>query len=237
MIRSSSRLLAAAALALSLPLWLGGCVSLLPQAKPAQLYRFGTGEGTPAARAAGEVRGVTLSPVSFPREAMGDGILTLDGQQTAYISGARWVAPATILFRQTLDRSFDAAAPRTHLLGRGEVGRSSAVLDIDVTRFEARYGDPKAAPVVEVTFLARLAAADGSPVATQVFDVSKPAAANRITAIVAAYDQAVVESTTALARWTEQNTPDTPRIGVQSSTSQTTSTKTTTTSTTTPRKR
>ncbi len=232
---SPMRPMAVLAAVLTLSVSLGGCVSLLPQAKPAQLYRFGTGEGTPRPEA-NDARGVTLAPVSFPREAMGDGILTMEAEQASYITGARWVAPATVLFRQTLDRSFDTAAPRTHLLGRGEVGRSNAILDLDVSRFEARYSDPKSAPTIQITVMARLAAADGSPIGVQVFDVSKPAAANRVGAIVAAYDQATVEATTALARWVEENTPDTPRVGAQSSTSQATSTKSTTTSTTTTRK-
>ncbi len=227
MTRTSLRLAAVLAIAASL----GGCVSLLPKAKPAQLYRFGTGEGTPAAQGPG-ARGVTLGDVSFPREAMGDGILTIDGTQTSYVASARWVAPATVLFRQTLDRSFDAAAPRTRLLQRGEVGRSNATLQLDVSRFEARYPAPNAVPTVEVTLLARLAAADGAPISSQVFDVSRPAAANRVAAIVAAYDEATTEATKGLARWVEQNTPNTSR---SASTSTTTSTNSSTTSTTTTR--
>jgi cholesterol transport system auxiliary component len=78
---------------------LGGCVSLLPKAKPAQLYRFGAADSTPPdgaveSRSGADKIGVVLGTVGFPRASTSDGILTVTGDQTAYIAGVRWVAPA-----------------------------------------------------------------------------------------------------------------------------------------------
>ncbi len=236
MIQRSRRRLAATMLTLTLAGALGGCVSLLPKAKPALLYSFGFAQATDAPMNT-MARGVTLAPVEFPREAMGDGILTVEGQQTSYVAGARWAAPATVMFRQALDRAFDSAAPGAHLLNRGEPGPSAATLVVDVTRFEADYTDPKAAPTVRITLRARLAAPDGSPLDATVFDVSKPAGENRVGAIVAAYDAATTEALSGLARWVDQKTPaPVPIRPAPRSTSPSASTKsTTTTSTTTTR--
>lgn len=151
-----------------------------------------------------------LEPVTFPREAMGDGILTVEGAQTSYIGGARWVGPASVLFRQALDTTFDAAAPRVHLRGRGEPGRLAASLGLDVLKFEADYTDPKAAPTVHVVVRARLQAPDSTPIAAQIFDVTEPAEANRVASIVEAYNRATTKALTGLAQWVERNTPPAP---------------------------
>lgn len=233
-LRRAGRLLFAVALAGALTGSLAGCVSLLPKAVPSTLYSFGLAERAeapinPAAR------GVTLVPVDFPREALSDGILTVEGPQTSYISGARWVAPAPVVFRQALERAFDAAAPGTHILSRGEAGASVALLAIDVTRFEADYADPKTAPTVRVTLRVRLSGADGAPLDAATFDVSKPAADNRVGPIVAAYDAAATEALTDLARWVDQRVPAadaSARRGRSISSSSSTKSTVTTTSTT-----
>jgi cholesterol transport system auxiliary component len=212
---------------------LSGCFSLLPNAQPSATYSFGLAE--PATGPMETERGVALEPVTFPREAMTDGILTVQGSETAYLAGARWTAPAPVLFRQALDRAFDAAAPSAHLLNRGEAGPSAGNLSLDVSRFEAEYTQPKTPPVVHLTIRARLSGPDGLPIGAEVFDVSKPAAEDRISAIVAAYDQATVEALTGLARWVDQNAPKSgPIRAVPRSTSSTTSTKTTVTTTRQP---
>jgi len=226
----SPRLIAAAAASVSV-LMLGGCVSLLPKAKPAELYRFGILDAAPTPPVT-IVRNVILEPVVFPREAMGDGILTVEGQNTAYITGARWVAPAGVLFREALDHAFTQAAPGARLLSQGETGAASANLQLNVMRFEADYTTPKGAPTIRIGLRARLNKADGAPIDAMLFNVEKPAAANRVTAIVQAYDAAVDETLTALAQWVDQRTPP-PVVPV--STSLVTSTKSTTTSTTSRR--
>ena len=203
----TQRLIGLAA-ALTAAMSLSGCVSLLPKAKPAQLYRFAV--DAPAQPAAGDAQGVGLEPVSFPREAMGDGILTVQGSQTSYIGGARWVGPAAVLFRQALDQAFDASAPRIRLRARGEPGRLAASLNLDVTRFEADYSDPKGAPTVRVTVRARLSAPDATPIAAETFDASEPAPDNRVSVIVDAYNRAGSKALTGLAQWVERNTPPAP---------------------------
>ena len=190
---------------------LSGCISLLPQTAPAQLYRFGVGEGTAAQVAPGPLRVVVLGPVVLPRAAAGDGILTSEGAETAYIAGARWIEPANTLFREAIDRTFDRAAPSIRILARGEAGRADAVLSLEVTRFEARYDAPKAPPTVAVTIRARLSAIDGTTIASRVFDVPRPAATDRAGAIVLAFDAATTEALGGVAVWVSQALPAAPR--------------------------
>ena len=76
-----------------------GCVTLLPKSQPAQLYRFGvpTPAGAQATQQTGAF-GVRLSDVALPAASGGNDILTLRGDEAAYVKDARWVSSATSLF-------------------------------------------------------------------------------------------------------------------------------------------
>lgn len=196
-----------AALALVLPVALAGCVSLFPKQQPVQLYRFGDQAAAPAAPAtpAPVAAPVTVlkGPTSFPPASAGDQILTATGTESAYISGARWVAPAQTLFDAALLKAFDApGAPR--LVERGEPLTAAGTLRLDVRAFEARYPGP----VVKVQVRAVLIRnADRGLVAEKMFDAQVPAGDNRQGAIVAAFDQAVGQVLTGVRDWTAANAP------------------------------
>ena len=92
--RLTTAVLTLAAIALS------GCISLFPKAEPAQLYRF---QAQPTAQPfpPGPLFGVLRLGASFPRASAGDRILTVnDRGEAAYIAGARWVSPASVLFEE-----------------------------------------------------------------------------------------------------------------------------------------
>ena len=194
--------LAASALAVALC----GCVSLLPKTKPDQLYSLRPLDAAPAAsaaRAPGAI-GVLLVDVNFPRAALGDGILTTTGSQNAYLAQSRWVAPASVLFREAVEQAFDASQ-RTRLMARGEIAGSALLLRLEVRDFQALYpGGPGSIPVVVVSMGARLTTPQGETVADTRFDVRKPAADNRVGPIVAAFNGAVGEATKGLVAWTDQ---------------------------------
>lgn len=201
------RPIAAAAL-LAASLTLGGCITLFPKATPVQLYRFG--DTAPVVDAnAGATQGAPFSlhrtAIIFERAALSDAILTSSGTETAYLAGARWVAPATILFDEEVDRAFHGAGGPAQLVPRGEMRSGGASLKLDVETFEARYsGGKDAAPTVVVRLHALLARVnDGKVMAEKVFDVQKPAEANRIGPIVAAFDAAATDAVGQLVAWTE----------------------------------
>ncbi len=183
---------------------MGGCVSLLPKSKPAQLYRFGAEASAPAAApAAGPRIGVVLGQIGFPRAATSDGLLTVTGDQTAYIGGARWVAPARVLFQEAVQRAFQVKSSQLQLANVGDVGPAGAVLNLQVGAFEARYLSPGAPPTVAIVLNARMTASDGRFLDQRTFSVAAPAAANSISAIVSAFNQATDQVLTQLIAWAD----------------------------------
>lgn len=202
MIRSSIKLAVAAAGVLAL----GGC-ALLSTPDPVQTYRFG-GPAAVSAAAEGQsgLREVNLRRVQFPEAVEGDKILGVTGTETAYIAGARWVSPASDLYMESLENAFSAQATRVRLIGPRELIRGERGLDIDIRAFEARYDAPGAVPTVVVTARARLLTLpDRTVAAERTFTVQQPAAANRVSAIVEAFDIATRDANAQIVAWTDAN--------------------------------
>ena len=203
MIRSTlSKLVLAGAAVLAM----GGC-ALLSTPDPVQTYRFG---GPAAASAATDgqtgLRQVNLRRVQFPEAVEGDRLLGVTGTETAYIAEARWVSPASDLYMESLENAFSAQAMRVRLIGPRELIRGERSLDIDIRAFEARYEAPGAVPTVVVTARARLLALpDRTVAAERTFTVQQPAAANRVSAIVEAFDIATRDLNTQIVAWTDAN--------------------------------
>jgi cholesterol transport system auxiliary component len=198
MIRHVLRLAAIGACALTV----SGCITLLPKSKPAQLYRFGP---PPAASAAPERPGtvaVFRTNGQFQAESSDDRILTVSGGKAAYIAQSRWVAPADTLFNEAVSNAFDASPIR--LIARGQQGRSTYALRLDVRSFEARYDSgPNAPPTVVVRVHAALTKSDQTSVGEQDFEVRATASGDRVGAIVTAFDKATSEVIGKLVAWTE----------------------------------
>ncbi len=189
--------LAIATLALSLT----GCVSLFPKAEPAQLYRFEA--SVPAAQGgAGKPFTVLRAPVSFARAAAGDGILTVSNGEAAYVGGARWVSPASVLFDEATMRAFQDTGGPARLVGRGEITHSDTYLKLDVRTFETRYDQgPKAAPKVVIEINATLTRNDQTLVGTTTVMAEARAGDNRVGPIVQAYDQVTGQALSQLVTW------------------------------------
>ncbi len=179
--------------------------ALLATPEPVQSYRFG--EAAAASSAALSVASpteVTLRRVEFPQAVEGDRLLGVTGTETAYIAGARWVSPAADLYMASIENAFAARATRVRLIGPRELIRARRSLDIDVRSFEARYEAPGRAPTIVVTARARLLALpDRTVAAEQVFTVEQPATANRVSAIVEAFDIATRDLNTRIVAWTD----------------------------------
>lgn len=195
-----SRLVPAVAILL-----LGGCVTLLPKQEPAQLYRFGgEAKASPQSTNASQSRfEVQLLPITFDRAASGDLILTISGNQAAYIKGARWVGAASILFEQALAGAFVADQGPARLMARGEMVRPDYFLKLDVRSFEARYlQGPGGPPTIVVEVNAAISQPAGHAlVSGRLFAASVPASENRVSAIAAAYDQAVAQVLGQVVQW------------------------------------
>jgi len=185
-----------------------GCISLLPKEKPAQLYRFGVSAPPTAPRASGPGRfSVQVVPMGFARDAASDTILTVTGDQAAYIAGSRWVTSASSLFEAAVTRAFDADGGPARLIPHGEAVRPDYALKLDVRRFEARYdAGQQSPPTVVVELYAGLVrrAGDGATApAERIFQASVPASENRAGAIAAAFDSAVTKVLGEMVVWVD----------------------------------
>lgn len=177
--------------------------AVLKTPDPVQTYRFG---GTPVFAASGasscEAVTVALRRVDFADASSGDRILAVTGTETAYIGGARWVSQAETLFQAALEDGFAAGAPCINLAA-GPFTRDGLLLSVDVRRFETVYAAAGSAPEVKMVVAAQLVRpGDRSVVASTRLDLNEAAGSNRISSIVAAYDQASNEAVRQLVSWT-----------------------------------
>ncbi len=184
-----------------------GCVSLFPKSKPIQLYEFGRAPAPATSPGLKESVGVALATIHMPVASASDQILALTGQEGAYIGGARWVVPAVTQFQADTERAFELHSQRVRLLRFGDVGTAAAILRLDVGDFEAHYDAPGATPTIVVSVRASLSRFGRPLIASQTFTVRQPAEANRISAIVAAYDTAVLSVLGQVVTWTDANAP------------------------------
>ena len=198
------RRLAPLAVALAAALAVGGCVTLFPKAEPAQLYRFGGSIQSPAGPVAARVT-VLADTMDFDRESASDRILTVSGDEVAYVKGARWAAAASTLFRQALLRAFEAGGGPAQLVDRGQSAKIDQVLRLDVTRFEARYASAGAAPTVVVRVRALLTNyGDRAIIGQRVFEADVDAGDNRMGAIATAFDHAAAQVLGQIVAWVNQ---------------------------------
>lgn len=199
-LRSPAHALAALTVAASV----AGCISLLPKEKPAQLYRFGF-SAAPAQPRSGGTFSVSQAPTSFERAAASDMILTVTGDEAAYIGGSRWVTSASSLFDAAVARAFDAAGGPARLIPHGEPAHAEFALKLDVRQFETRYDHgQQAPPTIVIELYAGMV--DRSPdaagrVVERIFQASAPAAENRTWAIARAYDVALAKVLTDMVTW------------------------------------
>ena len=200
-ITGSARILAVTALSLSL----GGCALLGMlgggSKNPAQLYRFGGAETTASGPVAAGAVNVQLSSLRMDSAAEGDRLLAITDTEASYIADSRWVAPAQDLMTLAAERAFDRVGLR--LIRRGQPIGPDISLSLEVPTFEARYENgADAAPVVVVEIRAALIAGPTRDVLGEAaYTVRQPAPANRVGAIVAAYDLAVRQALDQTAGW------------------------------------
>lgn len=212
-----------------LGLSLSACVSVFPKSDPSQLYSFGSrieGQASAAEPRNPNARGVLLGAITFPRASQGDTILSItSGREHAYIANTRWVAPAQVLFREAVERSFDRTAKATRLINRGETSRIDMTLRLDVHDFVVLYPNgPETTPVVAVSLQGRLTDAGGRLLAEKDFDYRQPASENRVGAIVTAIDAASARAIGEVIAWTDQTGAALPAAASTTTSSTTTTT-------------
>ncbi len=202
--RYPSRTLAAS-LVLAALLVLSGCISLLPEQERATLYRLSS--QLPAeATAQPDAQVVRVGRPFAPRALAGDRIALDTGEgRIAYMAGASWVSPAPSLIQELVLDTFDRRSGAV-TAARPEDGVASRYdLRLELRRFEAVYDEGEnRAPRIDVAMRARLIdGADREVSGVRAFTVSRRAASNRQSAIVAAFSDAASQVSRELVEWTE----------------------------------
>lgn len=193
---------ATAGAALALAASLTGCITLFPKQKPIQLYRFDA--AIQPAQSSAKSFAVRTSMSEFDPAAAGDKIMTVDGDEVAYIQGGRWASPASQLFDEAVAHGFAASGDAARLVGAS--GKADYRLRLTVSHFEARYTNgPTAAPTAVIIVRATLdRQSDLSHVGAKEFEAEVPAGDNRVGAIVAAFDGAATKVVGDLVAWVDQ---------------------------------
>jgi cholesterol transport system auxiliary component len=183
---------------------LGGCVSLWPKAVPAHLYALAPEiEPAPAGAAGPAPVNVRLEAVHFEQASGGDRLLTVRGADAAYVADARWVSPAQTLFEDDLTRAFELHGAGVRLLSHGDTAASNLSLIVEVETFQVNLDS--GTPTVETALRARIIRyPDRTIVLDRRIDVTRKADADRVSAIVKAYDAAVGAALTTLVDATDQ---------------------------------
>jgi cholesterol transport system auxiliary component len=192
-------------LILAAAIGLSGCISLFPKAEPATLYKLTAATGASAVAAEPARATVLKAPTAFTRVGSTDRILTTRGAESAFLADARWAAPAQVMFDEALVSAFTAAAPGVRLVTRGEATAADQILRVEVRTFEAQYrGGKRRAPTVVVEARASLTnLRNRTPAGDQIFRAEAPASANRVGAVVSAFDVATAKVLGDIARWAE----------------------------------
>ncbi|MFT4091163.1 MAG: ABC-type transport auxiliary lipoprotein family protein [Asticcacaulis sp.] len=189
---------------------LSGCVTLLPETKPVQLYtiRFNPEWLVPPAAVAPAVTDdavdVFVTVPAFPRAAAGDRILTSEGNEVSYVSGGRWATSAQGMFRDVLSEGFAREGNRVRLANQGRIAAKYR-LDVEVRRFETAYARRR--PTVVVTLDARLVRTDDrSVVAERYITVEEPVRRNNIGTIVEGFERASTRAVAQVIAFSEEAT-------------------------------
>jgi cholesterol transport system auxiliary component len=188
-----------------LALVLPGCSSLLQSsAPPVQIYTLGA---PPAAGGADSHRAVAASlRVAHPLAGPGLGtpqivLLQPDHRMNVYAASA-WAADTPALVESLAVRALRASGAWRSIEDAESPFPSRYLLQISIRRFDADYSAGAGAPPrVEVTFDCTLGSEDGRRVlASFVAAGSAPAAANRLSDVIAAFQQASNQALISLTR-------------------------------------
>jgi len=203
---------------------LSACVTVFPKAEPTATYKLAVEAPRSGQPDAAVKINVLRAPTTFPRMSSGDQIVTISGAETASIAGARWAAPAPIMFDEQIIAAFDVSS-KLRLLTRASASAPDASLRVEVRTFEARYSDApivakskaktdakafdqRAAPTVVVEIKAIMTyPADSTRVAEKFLRAEIPASENRVASIVTAYDAATSQVLNGLVTWAESLPP------------------------------
>jgi cholesterol transport system auxiliary component len=201
-------------------LGISSCTGSLFQSKtpPVSMYRLSpppapdgavVGSGPAAADPAADL--AVLRPTARPG-LQSDRIAVLyPDRHLDYFADARWSGPLEQVVQDLAVQVFRADASLRNVSADSSPFTSGYWLELEVLDFQAEYAGTSA-PIVHVRLLARLGSArDRHVIGSFEAQVREPAAQNRLSAIVAAYEKAADEALRELALQTSAMVGSAPR--------------------------
>lgn len=173
---------------------MGGCVGgLLGGGKADQLYSFGVlQDDAPVVAEASPRRLLSITPVQMPGAAAGDRILTVQGNESAYVKDVRWISPATMLMQAAIENTLRARVADLMIAHPSTARKAQTILSIRLSRFDAQYpSDGNGLPTVRIMGDAALIdAATRRIIARLPIDTREAAHADGSAALASAFDRA-----------------------------------------------
>jgi cholesterol transport system auxiliary component len=192
---------------------LGGCTGLFQsRAQPEQIYYLRAppaGAAVPAGAAAMlPAPGVSLRvghPLATPGLDSPHIMLVQPDHRMNFYTGSRWPSAASDVLEALAVQTLRASGAWASVQDTASPFPTDYLLQLTVRHFEADYTSGDAAPVVLVTLDCTIGRGGGREVvATFAAAGSAPAAANRLSAVVAAFEQASGTALEALAQQAAQ---------------------------------
>jgi cholesterol transport system auxiliary component len=224
--RDSRSARSAALLALLAAAATSGCTGLFHStARPEQVYYLRPPPATAAAGAtAGGADANAMAALVPPASLRVTHPLAVPGLDSPHImlvqtdhrmnfyAGSRWPAPASDLIEALAVETLRASGAWASVEDTASPFPSDYVLETDVRRFEADYTGGGEAPVVQVVIDCLIGRGEGREVIASFSATgSTPAAANRLTEVVAAFEQSTGAALESLSRQAVQAVRDDPQ--------------------------
>lgn len=190
-------------LATCMGLFLSGCAGLLhSDARPEETYYLSARAASLTEAAQNAAVSLRVGrPVAAPGLDSPHIMLVQADHRMNFYTGSRWVAPVTEVVESLAVQTLRASGAWTSVEDSGSPFPSDYLLAIDLRRFEADYTAGGALPVVHVALECIVGRREGRDVvATFVAAGDAPAAANRMSEVVAAFEQASTAAMEVLAQ-------------------------------------
>ena len=180
----------------------GGCTGLHSSAQPEQTYYLRAQPTAGAAPPAGVTASLRLArPLAAPGLDSPRIVLVQADHRMSFYAASRWPAPLPDVIEALAVETLRGSGVWATVEDSASPFPADYLLQIAVRRFEADYSTGGAAPVVQVVLDCSIGRRAGSDViATFTTSGSVPAAANRLGAVLAAFEQAGSAALAALAQ-------------------------------------
>lgn len=193
----------AGTLGLSLALGLSGCISVLPETKPHQIYRLDPPVDL-GSEGMEEARLVLIERPIAPRALINDKIaLAYPDGRIAYAAQSNWVSPIPALIQDRVMDAYAAEIPEIAAVRSEDGVRTRWALRLEVRHFEALFDQGEnAAPLVRVMLRARIVDEhERSLVSSRTVEAEVRARSRNVSAIVDAFDSASADVSHTLVTW------------------------------------